>query len=347
MRAPRCLSRRSPVLLCLTVGLSNAASAYPDYRVTVVGPVDSTATAINNDGVVVGGYPYSATARHAFLTRGKGQVDLGTLGGTSSNAVAINDKRQVLGHWISSAGQQRGLIYYAGKHRDSGVLPGRLTTYTGINNNGFITASGTLPDSMEDQRGFLRALNGAFTDIGSLPYDSPITDANGLNNRNQVTGASGPLLFPEQPYRAFIWTKGVMRDLGDLGWAPNYAQAINDCGQVTGSMAQMNGFHNSVAFLYSHGRLINIDRRPASVERDSGGTVYPHGINDHGQIAATATRGGVQYAVRLDLIRPLLEQAPALEPDAEAAPAPATVDPAQVKADAEARTREVVQAVAQ
>ncbi|MGX4641947.1 hypothetical protein ACWCIA_10075, partial [Massilia sp. SYSU DXS3249] len=200
------------------------------------------------------------------------------------------------------------------------------------------------------------APHGKFTDIGNLPFEEPtLTFARALNNRNQVAGESGPLTFPDQPLRAFIWTKGVMRDLGDLGDTPNGATDINDRGQATGFAALLEGFRDRVAFLYTNGRLVDIDRRPATEDRDSAGTginnyghvvgtsnhlsgfIYrgkrmqslnalvdprlgwditrPEAINDAGQIAATAFRGGIQYAVRLDLIRPHALSAPLLDED--------------------------------
>ena len=377
--------RLSPFLLFLGVGLANTAWAYPEYRVTVVGPANSYATDINKYGVVSGDQYFGDSPR-GFINRGRGVVYLGTLGGASSNAVAINDRGQVLGQWTTAAGQVRGFIYYAGTRRDIGVIPGRSSRFTDINNAGYITAEGTLPDSYYGPRGFLRAPDGAYTDIGNLSYDDPITLAFALNNRNVIAGASGPLTFPEQPYRAINWSKGAMNDLGDFGWAPNYGVAINDCGQVTGSMSVSTGVHNRIAFLFSNGRLINLDGRPATDERDSAGAginglghvvgssnhlsgfvyrgrrmqslnalinpalrwniSYPKAINDAGQIAATAERDGVYYAVRLDLIRPMLERAPELEADDQ----PATLAPlseAQAREEAEMLAREIVHPVKQ
>ena len=382
--------RISLLLLSATLALANAAKAYPEYRVTVVGPAGSRATDINNAGVVVGTYPASPTSTHGFLNRGKGLVDLGTLGGTDSNAVAINDKGEVLGNW-TSAGQQRGFIYYLGKQRDIGVIPGYLTRYTDINKAGYVTAIGAIPDSFDGPHSFLRAPDGSFTDIGFLPFDNPLTNAYALNNKNQITGESGPLLFPEQPVRAFIWTAGVMRDLGDLGFDINAGLAINDCGQVTGFASLPVGFHARHAFLYSNGRLRDIDGRPLTEGADNSSTgtginclgyvvgssnhlsgfiyrgkrmqslnalIDPHrgwnisapiAINNAGQIAATAYRHGRQYAVRLDLIRPLAEAAPELPPDEEAAANP--LSPAQARGEAQAETeaqaREMVRPVQQ
>ncbi len=355
-------------LLSLAASLAGSAWAYPEYRVTVMAPANSSATDINCAGVVVGNYAYSASVTRAFLNRGKGMVDLGALRGRASKAVAINDKGTVLGHWSTSAGQQRGFLYHRGAARDIGVVPGNLTSYTDINNLGYITANGTVPNST-GPHGFLRAPGGTYLDIGSLPFDNPITQANAINNRNQITGASSPLVFPDQPWRAFNWTRGVFDDLGDLGFEPNYGQAINDHGQSTGSASLPEGFRNRHAFFYSHGRLVDIDGRPPTTERSSEGTginnsghivgnsnhlsgfVYrgrrmqslntlidprlgwdifaPQSINDAGQIAATAYRNGVSYAVRLDLIRPLPAKAAAetLESQREDDDAPEVVQP--------------------
>lgn len=375
MRVPKPLPL---FLLTFALGLSNAAAAYPEYRVTVVAPANSAATDINSAGVVVGTYPAGPSATHGFLNRGKGVVDLGTLGGSSSNAVAINDRGEVLGNWTAASGQQRGFIYANGKQRDIGAIRGKVTTYTDINNAGYITAIGASADFPDGVRSFLRDPAGKFKDIGNLPFEEPtLTNAQALNNRNQIAGESGPLTFPDQPLRAFTWTKGVMRDLGDFGFTPNGGLAINDRAQITGYMSVPTGFRSRVAFLYTHGRLVNIDGRPATVEeRSSTGTginnhghvvgssdhlsgfVYrgkrmqslnalidpklgwdiaaPQAINDAGQIAATAYRKGIPYAVRLDLIRPSSLSAPHLDED-DAGAAPAQVEtPARAALEAEA-----------
>ena len=390
--------RLSLFLLSLAFSLANAATAtaaaYPEYRVTVVGPPNSSAADINSAGVVVGSYRTGPTTTRAFLNRGAGVVSLGTLGGSSSSAVAINDKGQVLGNWTTSTNpQNRGFIYYHGRQRDIGTIPGRYSFFSDINNAGYITAHGAVVNSFEGPHGFLRAPNGSFADLGHLPVTEPltITTAVALNNRNQVTGESGPLTFPDQPLRAYVWTKGVLRDLGDLGTEPNGGLAINDRGQITGYASVLTGFRDQTAFLYSHGRLIDIDGRPATEPRFSAGTginnlghivgtsnhlsgfVYrgkrmeslnalidprlgwnidrPAAINDAGQIAATAVRNGVQYAVRLDLIRPHLEAAPQLDTDDEAGPLVRSLSPEQeaadARAEAEAESHEAVQAVRQ
>jgi probable HAF family extracellular repeat protein len=385
-------------LLPLTLAVMEAASAgsYPEYRVTIVGPANSRAADINNAGVVVGTYPIGTGGINtgSFINRGSGVVNLGTLGGQSSQVVAINDKGQVLGNRTTTGGQQRGFIYYHGKYRDLGSTPGIPLTYIDINNAGYTVAIGPVPvpEGEIGVRSFLRDPSGHLRNIGTLPGENPVTQAEALNNRNQIVGESGPFIAPDPPLRAFLWTKGVMRDLGDFGFTPNYALGINDRGQVTGYASVPTGFRNQVAFIYSNGRLIDIDRRPPTASRFSTGDAinnlghvvgysnhlsgfvyrghkmeslnalvdpklgwniqFPRAINDKGQIAADAVRGGVQYAVRLDPIRPYLEAAPVLESDEELGPVArsgltAAQEAEEAGAEVEAQAKEVVKAVGQ
>jgi probable HAF family extracellular repeat protein len=383
-----------PLLALVLAAQAAPAGSYPEYRVTIVGPANSRASDINNSGVVIGTYPIGTggTSIGSFINRGAGFVDLGTLGGRLAQVIAINDKGEVLGNRVSNSGQQRGFIYYHGKYRELGSTPSLPLTYIDINNAGYTLALGfiPIPGGLPQLRSFLRDPSGHIRNIGTLPGEDPLTQAEALNNRNQIVGESGPFIAPDPPLRAFLWTKGVLRDLGDFGSTPNYAQAINDRGQVTGYATLPTGFHNQKAFIWSNGRLIDIDRRPASAlpfsEGESinnlghvvgssnhlAGFVYrgrkmeslnalvdpalgwniqfPRAINDKGQIAADAVRGGVQYAVRLDPIRPSLEAAPTQDIDDEAGPIvqsglTAEQEAAEAKLEAEAQAKEVLKPV--
>ena len=379
---------RNSLALILTssvLSLAEVAAAAPEYRVSVVGPVNSRAWDINSRGVVVGRYTVSGELTRAFLSRGKGWVDLGTLGGISSRAVAINDRGEVVGNWVTSAGQWRGAIWFRGRARDIGVIGGANTYYWDINNAGYSVAYSAQPGDGA-MRSYLRAPNGRLRNIGYLPYTPPTTEAFALNNRNQVAGASGEFSFPEMQLHGFIWTRGVMRDVGGLE-TPTVVYDINDRGQATGGGPLPGEFRVSRAFFYSNGRLTYLDRRPENdfpysqgyginnrgylvgESDDLRAFIYrgrrmqsltplvdpawrideARSINDAGQIAATATRGGLQYAVRLDLIRPSAEPAPVIEPDDDAPLLTAPLSPEQAAAearlDAEAQAREVTRPV--
>ena len=364
--------QRRVTLFLLSFTVAGSALAYPEYRVTVVGPAGSRPEGINKAGVVVGYYPGGAGLQRAFLNRGRGLVDLGALTGAESNAVAINDRGEVLGNWRTAGGQWRGFVYSCGRARDIGAIPGRRTIYVDINNAGTTIVRGQLVE-FGDELSYLRTRAGRLTNLGFLgvdayPDDPRVNVARALNNRNQVTGGSGPLTFPEQPYLAYVWSQGRLRNLGDLGSVPNIGNDINDHGQVTGTASLATGIFNQVAFLYSNGRMVSLDTRPATEEKFSNGyginnrghvvgssshlsgfvwrgrrmeslnalidpaqgwdITDPRAINDAGQIAAAAVRNGVRYTVRLDLIRPIPGPAPALDPDAEQAVAALSPSPA-------------------
>ncbi|MFC0253483.1 HAF repeat-containing protein [Massilia consociata] len=361
------ISRIPLLLLSLTLGAANAAPAYPEYRVTIVGPAGSQPTDMNQAGAVVGFTPTSDTTSRSFVNYGNGVRNLILPGTTSSLATAINDRGEVVGNYRTGAGQVRGYVYYRGSFRLPDPIPGRTTSFVDINNAGYILAHGRLP-SGDGLLSYLRAPNGSYRNIGTLPFENAITNAEALNNRNQITGQSATFILPEIPYYAFIWTRGVMRQLDDFGYTPNYGYAINDRGQGAGT-SSVPGLHNRVATLYSNGRLIDIDRSPPSADRYSNGRAinnhghvvgdsnhlgsfiyrgrrmeslnalidrrtgwnvsFPVAINDAGQIAARGVRNGVEYAVRLDLIRPHALGTPYIEAE----------DEAEVAADAGGETK--------
>ena len=339
-------NRISLFALALVAGLANAHPGYAEYRVTAVGPANSQPTGINAAGAVVGIVPTGTLTYRSFVNYGSGIINLNLPGSTSNTAVAINDKGEVLANWTTTAGQARGYVYYRGSFRQLNGVGGRPTRYVDINNAGYILAASAPPTTDPagaNPHGYLRAPNGSYRDIGTLPYENPTTQPEALNNRNQVTGESGSEFRPETPFYAFVWSKGVMRQLGSFGFTPNYGLDINDCGQVAG-YTSTETFREALATVWTHGRPVLIDTRPAGdyrfstaqalnnhghvvgnsdhlgafvyrgrrmeslnalIDSRSGWNVtFSRGINDAGQIVADGVRDGVQYAVRLDLIRP-------------------------------------------
>ena len=108
--------------------------------------VQSWATAINNNGVVVGGFD-TTTFYHAFSTSGG---DLGTLPGTTnSEAHGINDSGQIVGYCFG-VGVAAAFIYTNGTMTDlNSLIPTNsgwtLINAEGINNSGQIVGYGSGP----------------------------------------------------------------------------------------------------------------------------------------------------------------------------------------------------------
>ena len=272
-------------LLVSLCGLASAGKPRVEYRVTQVGPTISEGFAINNAGASVGAYQFSGSAAHAFLNRGAGPLDLGALDDFSFNSVAndINDRYQVVGT-SNSANGDRGFLYERGVLRDVDVFRPATTTATGINNAGHIV--GAYRFNGGPPRGYLRAPDGSFRDIGTLPFAKAFTLPEAINKRNQVVGGSGPYT-PTAPLvpRAFLYENGLMRNLGNLGGLASVARDINDAGQVTGysSLRTPGVFH---AFLWQNGRMVDIDGR-----RGVGQSVGT-GINNRGHVVGTSDHLG-------------------------------------------------------
>ena len=168
----------------------------------IAGDTSGAATAINNNGQVVGisGICDQAvgrhTAKHAVLWQNDSVTDIGDLGAPFWNTpTAINERGDVVG--------------FAGTPND--------------------------PDG-NIVHAFIWTKDGGIRPLGELP-GHVYSEASGINERRQVVGLSCDADFVD--CRAYLWENGVMRDLNELK-APGYsarldnAKDINDKSEITG-----------------------------------------------------------------------------------------------------------------
>jgi len=141
------------------------------------------------------------------------------------------------------------------------------------------------------------------TDLGNL--GGIWTGATAINDHGQIVGYAGlpPMGGNLYPQTAFLYENGVMRDLGGLVPDPDRqfwsaAKGINNLGQVVG-MAGV-GQPGDHGFLYDDGTMTDLN---ALIDPASGWVITDAAaINEMRQIAATACKEGLCYAVRLDLV---------------------------------------------
>jgi probable HAF family extracellular repeat protein len=290
----------------------------------------TTPTGINHAGQVVGYSNNANDIQHAFLYSGGQILDLGTLGGFYSVARAINDKVQVVGYSQTGNFQNGAFVYSSGKMTGLGTLGGDSSQAKGINKDGEIVGVSRTTDGSDHaflySDGKMRTLGtltdatginkngdvcgamsgssnavvisskGKVTDLGSL--DGGGSEASAINDKGQVVGDS----FAVDPFgggaHAFLYSGGVMLDLGTLGGrGVSFALAINKNGQVV-------GFSNSggqVAFIYSNRQMKDLN---TFLPINSGWSLtQATGINDSGQIVGVGVFNGIPRGFLLTGIR--------------------------------------------
>ena len=88
------------------------------YLHTLGGKWTTASHGINARGQIAGSSQLKKGHHHAFLTRGRNLLDLGTLGGSNSDASGLNDLGQVVGTSEMVGGREHAFIYEDGKMLD-------------------------------------------------------------------------------------------------------------------------------------------------------------------------------------------------------------------------------------
>jgi probable HAF family extracellular repeat protein len=237
----------------------------------------SGAQAISDNGLIVGGSTGTGIIFNAFLLDREGFHDLGTFGGPASVAFSVNARGDVVGQSDTPDLDSNGVEY---------ISVAFLADREGVHN------LGTLPGFNHSQ-------------------------AYGVNNRGQVVGwtynQDPAIPFRTLPtFRAFLYHKGTMVDIGTLGGATSIARSINDSGRIVGSsriFAQTVSAQEIHAFVYEHGEMTDLGTLPGftyaeALAINNRGQIVGHSgatrssprvgfLYDRGVMSAIGTLGGV------------------------------------------------------
>ncbi|MCX6899562.1 MAG: hypothetical protein NT105_12805 [Verrucomicrobia bacterium] len=248
------------VVLVLMVMVATQSVYAIGYTITDLGALEaapndySHSQGMNNSAQVVGGsLAEGGGFFHSFLYSGGAMTDLGR-----GWAYAINDSGQVV--WQDLYGGSHSFINTGGVMTDLGLAFGRS-----INDSGAVVGD------------TLVGVNSAFLYSGGVMTDLGPGSAYGINNSGQVVG------WDEASNHAYLYDGGLMTDLGALGYDGSSASAINDTGQIVGSLYSNGG--DTHAFLYS-GVMSDL------------GVGQPNDINNSGQIVGLMPSGilGLDHA---------------------------------------------------
>ena len=246
--------------------------------------------------------PANATETRGFVWDEKdGMRDIGTLGGPDAFPSLINRRGQVAGFsYVNSVpNPTTGLPTYhpflweKGKGmKDLGSFGGTQTaSVNGLNDRGEVVGGLLLPG---DQINHPFLWDGKkLIDLTVPPFGGDIADGEAMwvNNAGDVVGnAPLPVLCPDNagPWnQAFLWTKGVMKNLGALANAPiSRADFVNSKQQVVG-VAFPCDFSAAIAFLWENGSMIDLNGLVAPDSQLS--LFWASYIDDRGEIAALGT----------------------------------------------------------
>ena len=207
-----------------------------------LGGAESTATAINDLGQVVGESTTATGERHAYVydpaTRTMRDLGEGTPTG-------ISDTGRVVGEIVLPDGHKAAVTWDlpAGTRTVLPRVGSDWERMLAVNHDGLAVGAGGRsypwgpPNPMPwnwEMRGIAWAVDGGRTDVSPLPGTSPRTLSHDVNDAGQIVGQAGNEI---AGFRAFLVDGGVTHELvppADAVFPEAFATAINDVGDAVG-----------------------------------------------------------------------------------------------------------------
>lgn len=248
-------------------------------EIGTLGGSDSTANAINNQGVITGGALTANNAWHAFrYDESLGMRDLGTLGGSSSVGTALNEAGHIVGYADTVDGNYHAFVDNGIAMLDLGTFGGKNSYATGINGKGYVVGAAQLPNGY--RRAFLYKPGSGMIELPTL--GGRVSVATAINDAGIVVGASE---MPDHSWHAFMYDGKRMIDIGAMiSQGSSFANGINANGEIVGTV-KIKDHDAPHTFIYKNGRMqVRFGPDSLYLTRD---------ITDDGQVIGSTYTGHV------------------------------------------------------
>jgi probable HAF family extracellular repeat protein len=235
---------------------------------------------------------------HAVAWKDGRIIELGSLGGNESLSQAVNERGQIVGIALNAipdpisligpvGTQMRAFLWENGVMQDLGTLGGPDAWANYINDRGQV-AGGSFANSVINPatgrpttHPFLWE-HGEMMDLGTV--GGSFANPEGINNQGEVVGE---VTLPGDPgcngspdnceFRAFVWERDSLKDIGTLGGSQASALGVNDSGEVVGYAYNEND-QALLAFVWKKGVMTSL-----GASRGSDCSIA-RAINSRGQI---------------------------------------------------------------
>ena len=240
-----------------------------------LGGSKTVATAINASGQVIGSSTDANGRRHAvtWINGVLRQLPRLTSKGFASVS-GINASGRMVGTASAADGRSHAVVWRNGKIIDLNPAIGAYESYaTAINRKGQIVGNAILEPTHEGPDTYTAFLYEAgvvqfLPDLGLGEY----MYASSINDLGQIAGEGRAA---SKALRAWLWSEGVLRDLGSFDGSASWATGINNEGQVVGTSYSGRGLR---AFIWKDGLRTNLGVLPGDGESEG------YAINNKGQV---------------------------------------------------------------
>lgn len=298
-RSAKAINNKGAVLIWATDVPAKMHHSYLwlDGKVTDMGTLGGTYSEVNQEKmkfIIPGAIAYGLNDKnqavgvsqapdgndHAFIWESGKMLDLGTLGGKTSEACDVNNLGQVVGYSDTAEGERHAFIWdQKGGMRDLGI-PGKPSAAYRINDKGQVM-------------GLSQSMKTFVWDGGKISYieEKPLQDFGpfqglNINDRGDIIGTVQRGGVGNSESRIFLWSGGKMIPVETTAKTSCNAFGLNSDGLVVGNAFDTPTGQHAFAWRSGSYSLAN------DLLTETGWNVYfSTAVNDRGEIAAAAWQG--------------------------------------------------------